>query len=228
MEFEAHPEMEQWRFRCRRCRQKKDGSQMLRVDVSQQFKALSPGRIAVATRRLGKRLKARWKCRAVKHGKDARGKPKMTVVKRVYRKKGKRVWSFGSRDKDIEKTVAWIGSHTLTRFGKALLRRKRGVPMGSSISPEKANTALGEAERQAYAVVEGARRRKFIRQGERPEDVVRGRRLADDITLAECCVLNVCMLGRKKYIGDWCLKWKKKEDERRCAIEDRRSSSKRT
>ena len=85
---------------------KKDGSQMLRVDVSQQFKALSPARIAVATRRLGKRMKTRWKCSAVKHGRDAPGKPKMTLVKRVYRKKGERVWSFGSRDTDIEKTHA--------------------------------------------------------------------------------------------------------------------------
>ena len=83
MEFDALPEMEQWRLRYRRCRQKKEGSQMLRVDVSQQFKVLSPGRIAVATRRLGKRVKTRWKCRAVKHGRDAHGKPKMTLVKRV-------------------------------------------------------------------------------------------------------------------------------------------------
>ena len=86
-EFEALPEHEKWLYRCRRCRKEKDGSQMLRVDVSQHFKALSRGKVAVAMRRLGKREKTRWKCAAVRHGRDARGKPNMTLVRRVYRKK---------------------------------------------------------------------------------------------------------------------------------------------
>ena len=145
----------------------------------------------------------------------------MTLVKRVYRKKGERVWSFGSRDTDIEKTVASTGSHTLTRLAKALLPRKKGVPMGSSISPEKANTALGESERQAYADVGGARRRKFIRQGERPEDVVRGKRLADDITFVSRILCPKCLPAwAKKFTGVWCSRLRKEEEERRCAIGD--------
>ena len=63
---------------------------MLRVDISRQFKALSRGKVAVAVRRLGRRVKTRWKCAAVRHSKDARGKPKMTLVRRVYRKKGEK------------------------------------------------------------------------------------------------------------------------------------------
>ena len=75
--------------------------------------------------------------------------------------------------------------------------------MGSSISHEKANTALGEAERQAYADVEGARKRKFTRQDERPEDVVRGRRLADDITFVSKMICAECLFywANKVYKG---------------------------
>ena len=72
-EFDALPRKDEWLYWCRSCRKAKNGSQTLRVDLLQQFKALSRGKVAVPVRRLGRKVKTRWKWTAIGHGQDARG-----------------------------------------------------------------------------------------------------------------------------------------------------------
>ena len=98
----------------------------------------------------------------------------------------------------MEKTVAWTAAHKLTRLGKFLLRRRKGVPMGSGILPEEANTALGECERLAYADSASAKRRRFSVAGWTPEDIARSRRLANDITLRSKVPCGDCLFQRTR------------------------------
>ena len=70
----------------------------------------------------------------------------------------------------------------MSKLGKHILRRKRGVPMGSSISPAKASIALSDMEVKAYRDEKKAKKRKFIAGKKGLRALVSGVRSADDIT----------------------------------------------
>ena len=93
--------------------------------------------------------------------------------------------------------------------------------MGSSISPQTANTALGECERTAYANKAKAKRCRFVVGDEEPAEVVRGRRLADDITFASRVLCPDCLYEWAKLVYRG-LKWEAEEKGRKTVMCDRR------
>lgn len=151
-EFDGLDAAPEFRCRCQLCGRKKEGARLLRADASQQFKTITPAMVRTGVRGVGTRVKMRFRCSKITEMPSGAGRRKKTFVlsKGGVRRRGVRSWSFGFRGCELEQVVNWTTGHTLSRIGKHLLRRKRGVPMGSSISPAKASLALSEMGARAY------------------------------------------------------------------------------
>jgi hypothetical protein len=173
-EFAGLSKLNRFRCTCARCGRHKTGSCLVRVDVSQQFKRISKAMVRRGVRRLGRRVAARWRCRAVVESVDSRGKVVYALARRAIRRRGFASWSFGSDQDDIEQLVEWTAGHQLSRLGKHYLLRTTGVPMGSSISPIKASVALSDKEVDAYKDKERAWRRGFVMEGQDPRERIAG------------------------------------------------------
>lgn len=186
-----------WRDRCRRCKEKKEapGGVLVRADVSQMFKAITRGMARGATNRLLRRVEVRYGCRAFWERKRGRLKPTMVLVRKEFRKRGQRVWSFTQ----LRQMVEWSSTQVVSRVGQQMLVRIRGQPMGATMSPIKCAIAISECERRGWSNVEAARRAGYVLRGEAVTQVVNGKRLADDVTVASklLCANCVCKFLRR-------------------------------
>jgi hypothetical protein len=93
------------------------------------------------------------------------------------------------------------GAMRLSRLGKHLPRRKLGVEMGGSASPEKANIVFSAHERRRLRNVRALVREGWLRQGEAVDEIVGGVRYADDLTLMSSVLCPGCLgaFGARLY-----------------------------
>jgi len=141
--------------------------------------------VKFGVRRLGRRVARRWRCNAIVKGQEPDGTPRWYLAKKKIPRRGFSSWSFGADDADVEQIVRWTAGHTLSKVGQHYLKRRRGVPMGSSISPAKASVALSDMEARGWKNKQQAIRHGFLREGDRGDlrQDICGKRIADDITL---------------------------------------------
>jgi hypothetical protein len=146
------------------------------MDLSQQFKRISGRMSYLSALRLTKRVEKRWGCTAVIEQTDRFRGRSVRLLRRAFRQKGRRVWSF----RDLLRMVRWTNAQMVTRCGVHVVKRKKGTPMGSAFSPIKAEVATSEMERRAWSNDVACRRKGFTQAGERPRDVLDGKIIADD------------------------------------------------
>lgn len=178
-------------FKCRRCRRKKIPVALAKFDLFQQFKTIGPRMVVSASRRMLGRVPKRWGCSAVYEKVSGQRKPSYRLIKRAFRKRGEKVWSFTN----LMRLVRWANSMTITRCGKHLLRRVKGTPMGASISPIKAEVVTASCERDGCLNAAGARRSNHLRRDETVADVLVGVRIADDGVVASKLECPLCIFS---------------------------------
>lgn len=177
-----------FRLRCRRCRRRKKPVSLPKYDLSQQFKTIGPKMTVTATHRRLCRVRRVWGCSAVYAKQGGTRRPSYRLIKKAFRKRGERVWSFSNP----MRLVRWTNSMVITRCGKHLLRRVKGTPMGASISPIKAEIATAPRERAGRSDTRRAQTAGHVRRGEDVAEVIAGVRIADDGVVASKLECPAC------------------------------------
>lgn len=202
--------------RCRRCGKAKDPLSLLRGDGTQMFKEVEHAEVLRGFRETAGRVSRAYGMSAVFEDRAAPKAKGPRLAKTVFFSKKCRVWTFGhsksapvphpwkirgENGRSLEGMLRGTGAMTLSRLGRHLLQRLRGVEMGGSASPTKANLVFSTHERRRRRRRGRLLREKFIMQDEHLDSVIGGVRYADDLLLLSTLLCTHCLeeYGRSLY-----------------------------
>merc|ERR1712100_825436 len=112
------------------------------------------------------------------------------MAKSIWRKKGQMLWSCDDEGSDMLKVVKWTNGMCISNLGSHLLRRRRGTPMGGSLSGGKAHVVACAKEGRWLQRRKQLVAKNFLKNAqEDPLMVIGGVRYADDTLFGsrECC-----------------------------------------
>ena len=198
----------EWRCACRRCGEEKPPTSLLRGDGTQMFKEVENSEVLRSFQESAGRVQVAYGMRAVV---ETMKDPKIRgprFAKIPFRSRKMRVWSFGwprnepfpvalraqgDDGRSLERMLRATSHMRLSKLGRHLLERLRGVEMGGSASPVKANIVFSAHERRRLKDVTGLITEGFLLQGECVESVVGGVRYADDLVLLSGVLCPACL-----------------------------------